>query len=79
MYRSGSTTRFSDENLSTSTKLRDLDDADELQLPVYEVSKKQRGSLTLGLPAESVIHVIPVVVLLCAFILWFNSYPTPTH
>ena len=76
MYRSGSATHFSNENFTTTTKLlpllKGLDDADELQLPVYEVSKKQRR-LTLGLPAESLIHVIPVVLLLCVFILWFNS------
>ncbi|KNA05293.1 hypothetical protein SOVF_191770 [Spinacia oleracea] len=68
MYRSASASRVADE-FSTS---------DDNELPLYrEVSKKQSGlQRRLTLPAEYVIHLIPVVLFLCVFILWFNSHPT---
>uniref|UniRef100_A0A803MQA2 Uncharacterized protein n=1 Tax=Chenopodium quinoa TaxID=63459 RepID=A0A803MQA2_CHEQI len=71
--RSASATRVSDE---FSANLVPASDADEL--PVYrEVSKKQSGlQRRFTFPAEYVIHLIPVILVLCGFILWFNSHHT---
>ncbi|KMT02945.1 hypothetical protein BVRB_8g195170 [Beta vulgaris subsp. vulgaris] len=70
MYRSASATRFSDEFPGS--------DAEELPLyrPFSEVSKKESGlQRKLSIPAEHFIHFIPVLLILCCFILWFNSHP----
>uniref|UniRef100_A0A803P2Y3 Uncharacterized protein n=1 Tax=Cannabis sativa TaxID=3483 RepID=A0A803P2Y3_CANSA len=45
------------------------------QLPLYEMqmgdmAKKERARLKL---AENAVHLIPLVLLFCAFILWFFS------
>ncbi|CAB4271173.1 unnamed protein product [Prunus armeniaca] len=46
------------------------------QLPVYdpiaELAKKERSRVKF---AENAVHVIPIVLLLCAFVLWFFSNP----
>lgn len=47
------------------------------QLPVYdppiaELAKKEKARVKF---AENAVHVIPFVLLLCAFILWFFSNP----
>ncbi|XP_004309019.1 PREDICTED: uncharacterized protein LOC101300771 [Fragaria vesca subsp. vesca] len=48
------------------------------QLPVYdppiaELAKKEKARVKF---AENAVHIIPFVLLLCAFILWFFSNPT---
>ncbi|KAK9715265.1 hypothetical protein RND81_06G154000 [Saponaria officinalis] len=80
MYRSASVTRFSDEfsiNVTPAAKiflpgLRGTNDEDEL--PIYGVNKKQNG-VAKKLQANSVIHVIPIILFLCGFILWLSSHP----
>ncbi|KAM5556999.1 hypothetical protein ABKV19_024402 [Rosa sericea] len=47
------------------------------QLPIYdppiaELAKKEKARIKF---AENAVHVIPFVLLLCAFILWFFSNP----
>ncbi|KAA8533915.1 hypothetical protein F0562_031432 [Nyssa sinensis] len=85
MYRSASTNRVSDDyfnyhsSSSSSEKvspaLRALSlEANELPLyePLSEVAKKER---TRVIHAENAVHIIPFVLVLCAFILWFFSNP----
>ncbi|XP_058008173.1 uncharacterized protein LOC131182848 [Hevea brasiliensis] len=51
-------------------------DKDQQQLPAYDplshVAKKERSRLR---SAENAIHLIPLVLVLCAIILWFFSNP----
>ncbi|THU60754.1 hypothetical protein C4D60_Mb07t16070 [Musa balbisiana] len=78
MFRSSSATRMSDEHLlppagaAAAAARRSLLEADGLPSydPHSDISKKlvQRARLT-----ENAVHVIPVVVVLCAIILWFFS------
>lgn len=87
MYRSGSTSRFSDDHFSyygsssspsskVPTALRALSDNDSNELPMYEplsmADKKERSRAKF---AEKAVHAIPLVLLLCAFILWIFSNP----
>uniref|UniRef100_A0A5B7BQS4 Transmembrane protein n=1 Tax=Davidia involucrata TaxID=16924 RepID=A0A5B7BQS4_DAVIN len=86
MYRSASTNRVSDDyfnynssSSSTSEKvspaLRALSlEANELPLyePLSEMAKKERSRI---IHAENAVHIIPFVLALCAFTLWFFSNP----
>ncbi|KAK9275274.1 hypothetical protein L1049_022536 [Liquidambar formosana] len=77
MHRSSSTSRVSDEffNHSSSSPappVRPTSDADKLPTynPDSHVAKKERSRLR---SAENAIHLIPLVLVLCAIILWFFS------
>jgi len=74
MYRSASATRFSDELPTAPKVVPGLRGSEADELPVFspfsEVAKKQRK-----LPPETAVHLIPVVLILCGFILWLKSYP----
>ncbi|KAI5670307.1 hypothetical protein M9H77_10671 [Catharanthus roseus] len=83
MYRSASTNRVTDDHYSSATSasskvsaaLRALSlEANELPVyePLSETAKKERSRLKF---AENAVHLIPVVLLLCAFILWFFCNP----
>ncbi|KAB1216022.1 hypothetical protein CJ030_MR4G008904 [Morella rubra] len=73
MLRSSSTSRVSEEFSSPS--LLSSSDADR-KLPTFDpismVAKKERSRLRF---AESSVHVIPLVLLLCVIVLWFFSHP----
>ncbi|MCD7464669.1 hypothetical protein HAX54_053202 [Datura stramonium] len=91
MYRSSSTTRVPDDYFTSyyssasnssplsqkvSPALRALSlEANEL-LPIHEplsdIAKKEKSRAKF---AENAVHVIPFVLLLCGFILWFFSNP----
>ncbi|XP_027103101.1 uncharacterized protein [Coffea arabica] len=84
MYRSASTNRVTDDHFNylspaasskVSTALRALS-LETNELPVYEplseASKKERSRAKF---AENAVHIIPLVLLLCAFILWVFSNP----
>ncbi|KAG6414208.1 hypothetical protein SASPL_126926 [Salvia splendens] len=77
MYRSGSSTRVSDEFFSSPSP----PDADQQQqqqqlLPTYNpeshLAKKDRLRLR---SAEAAVHLIPIMLIICAVILWFFSAP----
>ncbi|XP_058181627.1 uncharacterized protein LOC131300016 [Rhododendron vialii] len=90
MHRSASTPRVSDDyskyhssppssSSSSSSKasaaLRALSlEADELPVlePMSEVYKKEKSRIKFG---ETVVHIIPFVLLFCALVLWFFSNP----
>ena len=86
MYRSASWNRVSDEysmmqssmSPSPSKGMMRMDDGDQ-QLPLYdqnmiaEMAKKERARVKF---AENAVHLIPLVLILCALILWlFSSTP----
>ncbi|KAL2526974.1 hypothetical protein Adt_12028 [Abeliophyllum distichum] len=88
MYRSASTNRVADDHYNyhlpssspisskgSSPSLRSLS-LEASELPVYEplseAAKKERIRVKF---AENAVHIIPFVLLLCAFILWFLSNP----
>ncbi|KAF4358421.1 hypothetical protein F8388_018285 [Cannabis sativa] len=83
MYRSASWNRVSDEyntvqsppSMRTTSSFEEEDE----QLPLYDMqmgdmAKKERARLKL---AENAVHLIPLVLLFCAFILWFFSTTPP--
>ncbi|GMH09578.1 hypothetical protein Nepgr_011419 [Nepenthes gracilis] len=86
MHRSSSNTRVSDEFLKYSSSapsqgsnrcsIDNVNGSSSNQLPVYNPispsAKKEKSRLR---SAENAIHVIPLVLLLCAIILWFCSNP----
>ncbi|CAA0834527.1 Unknown protein [Striga hermonthica] len=84
MYRSASNNRFADDNFSyytsspsskVPTALRSLSEgADELPTyePLSEAAKKEKSRAKF---AERAVHLIPLILLLCAFILWLLSNP----
>ncbi|KAI8540246.1 hypothetical protein RHMOL_Rhmol09G0247800 [Rhododendron molle] len=86
MHRSASTPRVSDDHSkyhssppssssSSSAALRALSlEADELPVlePMSEVYKKEKSRFKFG---ETVVHIIPFVLLFCALVLWFFSNP----
>ncbi|CAK9325032.1 unnamed protein product [Citrullus colocynthis] len=88
MYRSASWNRFSDEYYSHSSpspapsskpgqSLRlssSFDHGNELPTndPVAEIVKREKARVKF---AETAVHVIPLVLLLCAVVLWFFSNP----
>lgn len=71
MYRSSSSTRVSDEFFSHQSSTTDTE-----QLLIYnpesEPAKKEKNRLR---SAETAVHLIPLLLLLCAVILWFFSSP----
>lgn len=72
MHRSSSTSRIrGDHHLSYHSSSSEVD-----ELPMYdpssEAAKKEKGGARF---AENAIHVIPFVLLFCAFVLWFFSNP----
>uniref|UniRef100_A0A7N2N2D9 Uncharacterized protein n=1 Tax=Quercus lobata TaxID=97700 RepID=A0A7N2N2D9_QUELO len=87
MHRSSSTSRVSSElfssqsqsqtySASSSDNDQQEEQEQELLLPTYDplshVAKKQLSRLR---SAQSAVHLIPLVLLLCAIILWFFSTP----
>ncbi|KAI3471022.1 hypothetical protein Pfo_027685 [Paulownia fortunei] len=84
MHRSASASRVWDDRFSyhsspASSKASSAQRAALLkagELPVYdpfsEAAKKEKGGAKF---AENAIHVIPFVLLFCAFVLWFFSNP----
>ncbi|KAJ4828531.1 hypothetical protein Tsubulata_002866 [Turnera subulata] len=84
MQRSTSSTRVVDElfknnNTTTTTTANAAAaaaDSDSNHLPTYDplshVARKERSRLR---SAENAIHLIPLVLVLCAIILWFFSNP----
>ena len=84
MYRSSSWSRVSDDYYSTpmaagtGTGLRmssSGEENDELPMydPVTEMAKKEKSRDNKF--AENAVHIIPLVLLVCALILWFFSNP----
>ncbi|XP_019252432.1 PREDICTED: uncharacterized protein LOC109231276 isoform X2 [Nicotiana attenuata] len=75
MYRSSSTTRVSDEFFSPNLKST-ITSTETEELPIFNpqshVAKKERNRLR---SAENSIHLIPLILLLSAFILWVFSSP----
>ncbi|KAL3535821.1 hypothetical protein ACH5RR_004282 [Cinchona calisaya] len=83
MYRTASVTRVSDEylvNVSPAAKGSPVpkmlvDAADDFQTsydPILDATKKEISPKSSG---EKVVHLIPLVLTLCALILWFFSKP----
>ncbi|CAH9060136.1 unnamed protein product [Cuscuta epithymum] len=88
MYRSGSANRVWDDYVkydsssSSSSKhspaiikglsLETNDEFNEPPISSDHVTKKERGRTKL---AENAVHLIPLVLFLCAFVLWFLSNP----
>ncbi|GFQ01045.1 hypothetical protein PHJA_002248400 [Phtheirospermum japonicum] len=85
MYRSGSANRFSDDHYSyytsspsskVPTALRSLSQQGTDELPIYEpLSEAAKKDRTRAKFSENAVHLIPLILLLCAFILWFSSNP----
>ena len=90
MHRSHSSTRVADEyyrNLSSAISSSSApsggggegDGDGDGQLPLYspvsDVAKKEKSRLR---SAENAVHLIPLVLVLCAVILWFSSNPGNT-
>ncbi|QCD88290.1 hypothetical protein DEO72_LG3g2832 [Vigna unguiculata] len=60
------------------TKRRRIFEEDSLdELPIYHrsVTGRRDNSRSRSPPAEKCIHLIPVVVMLCLFTLWWFSFP----
>nr|GMC98413.1 histone-lysine N-methyltransferase, H3 lysine-9 specific SUVH6-like [Ipomoea batatas] len=87
MYRSGSTNRVWDDYMKynsssspsqkVSSSIRALSLETNNEFPSYEplsadVNKREKARTKL---AENAVHLIPLVLFLCAFILWFLSNP----
>ncbi|XP_043710126.1 uncharacterized protein LOC122659020 isoform X2 [Telopea speciosissima] len=83
MHRSSSTSRAAEEffahlssPLSSSKGSQGGRTSENSELPTYdplsEAAKKEKSRIKF---AENAIHVIPVVLVLCAIILWFFSNP----
>ncbi|XXG63687.1 hypothetical protein AAC387_Pa05g1814 [Persea americana] len=64
MHRSGSASRVSDSNKSSDTDHLPTYD------PLSDIAKKEISKLKA---AENAVHIIPLVLILCAIILWFLS------
>lgn len=89
MYRSASSTRVSEDYFNYNTSPPKVSPAmralslESSELPLYEqfssssseVAKKDKSRLKFG---ENGVHLIPFVLILCAFILWFFSNPGTT-
>lgn len=85
MYRSASSTRVSEDYFNYNTSPPKVSSAmralslESSELPLYEpfstsseVAKKDKSRLKFG---ENGVHLIPIILILCAFILWFFSNP----
>lgn len=87
MYRSSSAARVSDEFLinlspagkgSPSLKSSSVVDQDlPIYTPIPDGTKKESG-LHQKVSGENAIHLIPVILVFCALVLWFFSHPTPS-
>ncbi|OVA00499.1 hypothetical protein BVC80_9089g96 [Macleaya cordata] len=83
MHRSASTSRASDEfliNLSPAVKgSPGIKVADIDKIPMYNPSisdaTSKKDSSHLKSSGENVVHLIPIVLILCAFLLWVFSHP----
>ncbi|KAJ4826924.1 hypothetical protein Tsubulata_025538 [Turnera subulata] len=83
MYRSSTTTsRSSDDflvNLSPAPIASPLKATYSDELPVYDSvvsdSTKKEIALHNKTLGEKAVHLIPVVLILCALILWLSSHP----
>ncbi|KAL3630041.1 hypothetical protein CASFOL_023025 [Castilleja foliolosa] len=79
MYRSGSSSRVSDEFFSSSPSNNnnesksDSEDQQQQLLPTFNVSVKKEKNRPRS--AETAVHIIPLLLILCAVILWFWSTP----
>ncbi|XP_010250366.1 PREDICTED: uncharacterized protein LOC104592622 [Nelumbo nucifera] len=83
MHRSASTSRASDEFLinispavkccSTGLKTVHVDDLPRYD-PISDTNKKEAGSHPKS-SGENAVHLIPLVLILCAIILWLFSHP----
>lgn len=87
MYRSSSTARVSDEFLvnlspagkgSPSLRISGLDHDLPMYTPIPDGTKKETAPHQ-KLSGENAIHLIPIILMLCAFILWLFSHPNNTH
>ncbi|XP_048127249.1 uncharacterized protein LOC115742795 isoform X2 [Rhodamnia argentea] len=80
MYRSSSWSRVSDDDYMhappmASTILR-MGSFQGNELPAYDAaSEMMRKEKTRNKLAENAVHIIPLVLLVCAAILWFFSNP----
>ncbi|XP_073107157.1 uncharacterized protein [Elaeis guineensis] len=86
MHRSASTSRTSEEyymsmttggggkGLSSSPGYRSSLDVDHLPTydPLSDAAKKDGGRARF---AENMVHLIPLVIIFCAMVLWFFSHP----
>ena len=85
MHRSASWSRFSEDyykHVATSpakatlgqrsTSSFDVNDLPVYDPPIAELAKKEKARVRF---AENAVHVIPFVLLFCAFMLWFFSNP----
>ncbi|KAI3837045.1 hypothetical protein MKW98_005378 [Papaver atlanticum] len=87
MHRSASTSRASEEfliNLSPGAKgspgmMMKTAAADIDKIPIYNLLGSDVGATSKKdshvKPGENVVHLIPVILVLCAFILWIFSHP----
>ncbi|CAA0823104.1 Unknown protein [Striga hermonthica] len=84
MYRTSSSSRVFDELVSGTVKTPDSDleqqqQQQKQQLPRHdsesELSKKDKNRLR---SAEAAVHFIPLLLILCAAVLWFCSKPVET-
>ncbi|CAA0825426.1 Unknown protein [Striga hermonthica] len=80
MYRTGSSGRVSDEFFSSATKTSaqtaDGDHEQQQLLPTHrpESHPPKKDKIRFR-SAETAVHSIPLVLILCAAILWFCSAP----
>ncbi|KAJ4708326.1 Transmembrane protein [Melia azedarach] len=85
MHRSSSTSRASDEFLvnmlpasvtmgSPTLKTVASDDLPIYDHPISDATKKEMAMHHKSM-GENAIHLIPLVLILCAFILWLFSHP----
>ncbi|KDP32360.1 hypothetical protein JCGZ_13285 [Jatropha curcas] len=82
MHRSSSTSRAADElsvNFSSDDNIvSPVKTLSSTDLPIYksssDASKKEIG-LHQKSVGENAVHLIPLILLLCALILWLFSYP----
>lgn len=87
MHRSASWNRFSDDYFKHATSSSSQSpsghrssysvfESNNNSLPTYdpiaELARREKARVRL---AENVVHVIPLVLLVCAFILWIFSNP----
>ncbi|KAK1412750.1 hypothetical protein QVD17_34242 [Tagetes erecta] len=78
MHRSSSATMFrSDEYYLNLSPPRKSSQPPTDNLPIFDpVSPDGTKKEHFKSSGENVIHLIPVVLFLCGFILWFFSHPT---
>ncbi|XP_006359227.1 uncharacterized protein [Solanum tuberosum] len=79
MYRSSSSSRVSEEFFfNSSPNLKSTISTETEELPTFnpqsQVAKKERNRLR---SAENAIHLIPLILLLSAIVLWVFSSPVP--